>query len=196
MSKYRGLVFEAEQSRDVEPDALILYDRSRYENNGVITPGTDGYVQLPSGLWVYEYDGAASKVTGMVDYLAENSDFSLETWFKCPVPAGGQGVIFTTYNGATPYWHLRVHSSYSGKLRFFGDNGTGLGTWESTTTIVDDVWHHAILTINIGVNVIVYIDGEAGTSLVAGGMANIADTLHASKELVIGSHQSAGAFCL
>lgn len=64
MSKTRGVVFEAEVSRDVEPDALTLYDRSRFKNNGtMLGAGEPNAVQLPSNLWVWDFDGTDDIIT-------------------------------------------------------------------------------------------------------------------------------------
>ena len=55
-------ILNLENSMDIEPGAATWLDQSRYKNHGTITAGTGGWVQEPSGLWVYEFDGAVSKV--------------------------------------------------------------------------------------------------------------------------------------
>lgn len=60
----RGIVLQPEQSIDVEPDALIYYDLSRYQNNGaMLGAGQPNAVREPSGLWVWEYDGVNDLIT-------------------------------------------------------------------------------------------------------------------------------------
>jgi len=68
--KTTGSVFDAERSIDVEPDEL--YDRSRYGHVCTsLTPGSEpAWVQLPSGLWVMDFDGDN-------DYVDLGNDVSL-----------------------------------------------------------------------------------------------------------------------
>jgi hypothetical protein len=56
----RGLVFSSEVSTGVMPDIATTLDRSRWKNNGTNTAIT--YSQLPSGLYVHNFDGAPSKI--------------------------------------------------------------------------------------------------------------------------------------
>lgn len=61
--KSTGLVFK---SRDyigsVEPPATVLEDESRFGNNGSMTTAKPDLVQLPSGLWVFSYNGTDAVV--------------------------------------------------------------------------------------------------------------------------------------
>ena len=63
MSKYKGCVFEGFSPRAplgaVAP-ADALPDMSRYGNDGVFGGGAAAptWTQLPSGLWVLEFDGS------------------------------------------------------------------------------------------------------------------------------------------
>lgn len=63
MSKATGYAFK---SRDyvgtVEPPATVLEDESRFGNNGSMTTAKPDLVQLPSGLWVYSYNGTDAVV--------------------------------------------------------------------------------------------------------------------------------------
>ena len=79
-------VLDLENSVDLEPGAGTWLDQSRYRNNGTITAGTGGWTQRPNGLWVMDFDGAATFVeiadapelsfgNGTQDY-----PFSLAVW--------------------------------------------------------------------------------------------------------------------
>ncbi len=101
MSKTRGIVLEPEVSRDVEPGVVTLYDRSRFANNGVMANVT--WVQLPSGLWVMEFNGTSSKVNFNAPVSLQN--FATKT------------VVFWYYAGA-----------FTGTSREVIDFGYSLGT--------------------------------------------------------------------
>ena len=79
--KTRGLVLDPEVSRDVQPDAVTLYDRSRFGNNGAMTNVT--WVRLASGLWVMSFDGVDDRINcGAGASLAITSDISIELWIN------------------------------------------------------------------------------------------------------------------
>ena len=60
----RDIVFAPEMSMDLEPDATTLYDLSRYGNDGSHKgSGEPDAVQLPSGLWVWDFDGSDDIIT-------------------------------------------------------------------------------------------------------------------------------------
>jgi len=60
----RGIVLQPELSIDLEPDATTLYDLSRYKNNGtMLGAGEPNAVQLPRGLWVWDFDGTDDIIT-------------------------------------------------------------------------------------------------------------------------------------
>ena len=63
MSKATGYAFK---SRDyigsVEPPATVLEDESRFGNNGSMVTAKPDLVQLPSGLWVFSYNGTDAVV--------------------------------------------------------------------------------------------------------------------------------------
>jgi len=84
----RGIVFQPENSIDLEPDAATWYDQSRYKNNGVITAGAGGWVQEPSGLWVYDFSGSVVTVTDGLDLDFTAEDMTWMWWGNQSTVAG------------------------------------------------------------------------------------------------------------
>ena len=121
MSKTRGIVFESEVSRDVEPGVVTLYDRSRFQNNGAMTDVS--WTQLPSGLWVMSYNGSSSLVDlGNADSLKlKDTNFTLMLWFN-PTTVG---VDTTTqlFGTQDSYYQLVWHNAGLVRFRIF-DGGT------------------------------------------------------------------------
>jgi len=71
-----GLVLEDRSSLTAAPTELV--DRSRFRNDGVFTDIT--MIQLPSGLWVYPFNGTTSFIDcGVVE---KTGAYSLETWMN------------------------------------------------------------------------------------------------------------------
>lgn len=57
----RDCILDLENSVDLEPDALTLYDLSRYHSHGtMVGAGRPNAVQLPNGLWVWDFNAATT----------------------------------------------------------------------------------------------------------------------------------------
>ena len=109
MSKYRGVAFEAEVSRDVEPGLTTLYDRSRYGNDGTMTNVT--WAQLPSGLWVMVFNGASSLVdranaTTLSMGLRLNQGYTIEGWINWEIAAEISQIVIGRYELDVSGWEL------------------------------------------------------------------------------------------
>ena len=149
-SKTRGIVFEAEVSRDVEPGVATLYDRSRYGNNGVMTDIT--WIQLPSGLWSVDHNGSTgvTHIPGVppLDNLFDNGA-TLEVWINPRSDGGGDlGAIFDKNR-----WGFITRSEAGGAVRIqFSHQFTGNDYIANTTTTVVNIntWSHVVMTYDNG----------------------------------------------
>lgn len=60
---------------------------------------------------------------------------------------------------------------------------TATYTVATTATPVDNTWHQFILSAVSGDDYILYVDGLAGTSIIAGAKTDVDGTLHTAKDL-------------
>lgn len=83
-SKYSGLVLNvARQRGGAEPGVVTLLDHSRYGNDGAMTDIT--WAQLPSGLWVPNFNGTSSIVNcGNAANLANLPALTAIAWINPP----------------------------------------------------------------------------------------------------------------
>ena len=145
-------VFDLENSMDIEPDAATWYDLSRYKNHGTITAGTGGWVQLPSGLWVYDFDGTASFVAVQpVDPGIAYSVFAVVnfTSFTATRTIFGSGGA----DNYTPHFNVDTNGNIRGVCN--GANAYQIGT----TVLVAGTWNTVCYTVNDRANN-VYVNGE------------------------------------
>ena len=88
----RSIILQPEQSIDVSPGVVTLYDLSRYRNNGTMTNVT--WVQLPSGLWVQSFNGTTSLVDfGNTASVRIRRAFSYSAWFYANTIVGADHLI-------------------------------------------------------------------------------------------------------
>ncbi|MCK5235919.1 MAG: LamG domain-containing protein [Deltaproteobacteria bacterium] len=152
MSKTRGIVLEAETSRDVEPGVVTLYDRSRFANNGTFagTVGTPIWVQLPSGLWVLDFTAANAQYInfGTPESINNISNaISVEIWFNLKTAVGFQR-IFNTADAFSGGVNYGIDIIMDGTLFYgqvCGTLSTQNGQWADR---IADVWHYATFTYN------------------------------------------------
>ena len=183
--KNTGIVFESEMSMDVEPSADTLYDKSRFESNGVITTAT--WVRSPSGLWVLDFNSATP------DYVT--------------IPAAANQLNFTTQDFSIVMM-LFTNSLVGGKLPFargwlsidgyyiyIHDNGAvyfytsqAAAYQESFTApgaVVISTWYTLGIS-RIGTSVRIYVDGTDATSVIG----THTDPLTSARNAMIGIHNN------
>ncbi len=158
MSKYRGIVLEPEVSRDVEPSATILYDMSRYGTNGTFkAAGEPAWVQLPSGLWVNDYDGNDYIVAGAASADSPLNftyqDFSILAWVYTTNLAA-HNTIFCRFEDLTEgYWFFILNT---GTLYFRTSQGAAnQNTIGTSGELVINTWYLVGMS-RIGADVYLY----------------------------------------
>lgn len=151
----RGCVLDLENSMDLEPDAAMWLDQSRYGNNGTITAGTGGWAQLPSGLWVMQFAGDGQAGDNVADFRIGDYQGSILVWFNTSI--GGK--LFASCDTASTarYLFLEIEVA-TGYLRVGQRNVAATNIYEVQTDYRDDLWHQAVL-VSTGAAWIAYIDG-------------------------------------
>ncbi len=147
MSKARGIVFESEVSRDVEPGVVTLYDRSRFANNGTMTDIT--WAQLPSGLWVMDFDGTAYIRRDNPSF--NNPTGSISLWANFPTSALVPNEIVFAYGLNNNFWPDMFWLLYpsASRFRFQLQKGGPVQGFDEYTTIgsvTNDIWQNWVLT--------------------------------------------------
>lgn len=141
MSKTRGIVFEAEVSRDVQPGVVTLYDQSRFANNGVITGVT--WTQLPSGLWSLTYDSVTELIT-VADSLSIRltTAFTFELWTYRASLGENSTPYMISKNTLTDYGMIYWSDD---SIRFY----PGAQVVAPAATLVLNVWQYIALTFDV-----------------------------------------------
>ncbi len=145
MTLARDIVLQPENSIDVEPDALTLYDMSRYKNNGtMVGAGNPDWVRLPSGLWVLDFNGTTSRIDCGTDpslYLAWS--FTIEVWFKTNTITGGFDAIVA--RGLAINFQRYLLSLANNTLAYIDGVAVRL---VSGTVITTTDWFHGVVTLD------------------------------------------------
>ncbi len=156
MSKTRGIVFEAEVSRDVEPGVVTLYDMSRYGSNGAMTDVT--WEQIASGLWVPQYNATTSLIAipggpHLSNIFAGGG--TIRAWVNLASDGEiNQGEILDNWNAgsANGGFFLITRDEAAGmlRLRFYTLWSGADGWWQSTTvsSVAINNWCHLVVTYN------------------------------------------------
>lgn len=160
-----GLMFK---SRDyigpVEPPATVLEDESRWGNNGTfLAADNPDWVQLPSGLWVMDFDG--SDHVDITDSLTPMASNKTGTWLICvkpddATPATYEALISFGDTDANEFIVLSVHPD--GYLNA-ACNAGGAGKWTLLTSAVafsNNTWALVGITHN-GIQPTLYVNGVA-----------------------------------
>ncbi|MBA7625923.1 hypothetical protein ES703_33357 [subsurface metagenome] len=176
--KATGLVFK---SRDyigsVQPPATVLEDESRWGNNGTFkADGEPDWVQLPSGLWVQDFDGSDDEIAlGNAAILSfASGGITLMTWASIVATIRRQ-----TFIGKAPGYNpnYRFHIDTEEKLAFSYRNAanTDTHTYTATEATGVGVWHHFAVsfTYGTGSSMVLYVDGAA----IAGAWVGTGDDL-------------------
>ena len=176
MSLTKGLVF-AERKHIGDTAPTTFEDTSRFGNDGIETAITK--VQLPSGLWVSEFNGISSIVT-----IADNSSFDIKTqvtaliWANITDITLSHSTLISRYNtvGNLRDW-VFTKSHGNGKIAvYFGDPANG--SFEGNIITNDNILSNGIyfligFTFNVG-TVIVYANGVAvGATVEAGAIPSL-----------------------
>ena len=201
MSKYRGVAFEAEVSRDVEPGLTTLYDRSRYGNDGTMTNVT--WAQLPSGLWVMVFNGASSLVdranaTTLSMGLRLNQGYTIEGWINWEIAAEISQIVIGRYELDVSGWELylsKVAAVVSVTQRHH-HAGTIVDTHPRSATFSNGwtentPWHMAVVFQGNGTDCIHYRNAvPVAVTSSTGGIRAFEET---SRDLVLGARYTKDA---
>lgn len=166
-----GLVLDPETyfGSSITPDDTTWKDESGNGNDGTLTTGTGGWVQLPSGLWVYNFDGAATKmVIPSSSSLNITGDLTILTWLYLKDAYGVGSDLFTIIDRN---WDEDPRTSYSlylrgitGDLRLLRSAG---GIDNSTKTSWAAGWHF-IAVSSSSVSEFMFINGVTDGTGVGG----------------------------
>ena len=157
-------VLDLENSIDVEPGAATWIDQSRYKDNGTITAGAGGWVQLPSGLWVMQFDGAATVVDLGNDPSVMQDVLTISCWVK--YEDTGMWNPFVTWKNGTDRPGILFEAAANSPIMYFGATNyryfTGAplvndGTWRMFTCLITGWGTNDIL------NNTMYVDATALT---------------------------------
>jgi len=164
--KTTGIVFNPEQSIDLEPDAATLYDLSRYKNNGTFNAADDpDWVQLPSGLWVVSYDGTPDCciTVSSTPSLSALPKMTVMAWINLSKKANNCGIITKETNvGGTREFAFSLNVSGGIEMWLYSAAAANRLIAAITATDISGVWHHVASTwdgVNAANHSFIYIDG-------------------------------------
>jgi hypothetical protein len=120
-AKTRGIVFEADVSRDVMPSTVTLIDRSRWKNNGTWTNGA--YTRLPSGLWVGSFNGTSTQINCGKNSSLNLFHLTLLAWVN-PSTADENGYVIAKFSGALNSGYSLLWSGESDQISLVGGSAT------------------------------------------------------------------------
>ncbi len=175
MSKTRGIIFEAEVSRDVEPGVVTLYDMSRYANNGVMTGVT--WAQLPSDLWVMNLDGNDFINFGTGIYVPIGT---FSTWFYTTASGAQQTLLAKDIGGQNNGDFTFDINMADDKIRLrLQDASPSSQSIFSNVAVNTAQWYHVVVLFGTG-GMIMYVNSVAQTDTDAftGGITNTAATFY------------------
>ncbi len=169
----RDIVFQPENSIDVEPGAVTLWDLSRYPNDGAMTNVT--WVQLPSSLWVMVFNGTTSWVNCGADASVRSFRYSHEFWLNpTTIAPVTQGLIGIHWAGDGVYIHMRgdeIRLTHGGIAEFT----------TATLNLQIDTWYHMVALYD-GTDIMLYVNGAFIQSV-----GTAAPTWAGAAELVYGT---------
>tara|TARA_Y100000310_G_scaffold16579_1_gene16526 strand:- start:13999 stop:14673 length:675 start_codon:yes stop_codon:yes gene_type:complete len=176
----RGLVLDvANQLGGASPSTATLKDWSRHGNDGTITDVT--WTQLPSGLWVMNFDGTNDYVTISHALSLANDYVSAEAWVRVDGGAGLDRAIMHKgcTSGAAGDWQLVVDSN--DKFHFYAK---ATGVWSinlpATDVYTAGVWYYLCATYGSDNTARLYIDGVLDDTDATGTGAIVKGTVDAN----------------
>ncbi len=155
MSKTRGCVLEGKRywaPLGAVAPALSLPDVSRYGNDGAFTNVT--WVQLPSGLWVMEFNGVDSQVDfGGLGIDWDASSWTVEVWGLADGNVGdSRGIAGNRFGaGAATWWSLGISGGNTIRLE-----ETGAVQHNDAFDPDGQGWQHYTLRVSGGSDMKVY----------------------------------------
>jgi len=155
--KSSGLVFAEKPSIGIEPTRL--YDASRFGNHGTHTNIT--MVQLPSGLWVRQFNGTTSYITIPDDPSLHITDnISLVVWLyfiTLPSDTGDSVSTIISKKHASTSFQMRISDSDTVRCDLYGlDDPFPSG---SPAALDGQRWHHCAITYD-GSYIRTFLDGN------------------------------------
>ncbi len=160
-------ILDLENSMELEPDAATWIDQSRYKSNMTITAGTGGWIQLPSGLWVYNFtgDGYAKRV--VANWRPNDYVGAIGVWFRTTTTGAWQTLFSSADEGsATRFIYFLI--STSNTIRLTQRNNDTNDAIIGTTIVTDGKWHHVVFSSN-GTAYSFFLDGAVEEFTVGGG---------------------------
>lgn len=160
MTLSSGLVLaERPHVGDVQPPD-VFEDMSRFGNDGVHAVVT--WVQLPSGLWVCELDGATSQIViPDAPSLKLKSAITCSCWINTSEAQTAASLFAIGKNDSyvLSYGHSAV-AGWRGNLII--KSGAAWKAPTNAVTIGQDTWHHFVSMYD-DPNIITYVDAEGTT---------------------------------
>ncbi len=195
--KSKGLVLSGrDYTGSAEPPATILEDESREENDGAfLGAGEPDWVQLPSGLWVMNFDNANDYVTfGNILAFERTDPFSIEVWAK-PSSVSLDTLVAKQDTAGNLYigYHFYIHNTKL-KLSMADDNGDALRV-AGDTAILNNTRGHFVVTYDgssTAAGLILYVNGAAETPDVEA--EALASTMVSTTPLLLGDRGAHGTF--
>lgn len=182
-AKARGIVFEADVSRDVMPSTTTLIDRSRFKNNGTWTNGA--YTRLPSGLWVMDLSSGTSSVNITRNDSIEvgHGDFSFLLWFRHSESA--DNYLYSQHQNLDNRLYINAcQAGDAGRINaYFRVGGAWLVIISTNNVYNDDNWHHLAIVGDRGNRGWAYVDGIDDTNINtcnSGDLSNTANIIFGS----------------
>ncbi|MAH44705.1 hypothetical protein CMI37_02700 [Candidatus Pacearchaeota archaeon] len=180
----------ASQVGGSSPGAGTITDKTRFDNNLTITGMT--WTQLPTGLWVMEFDGTNDYAIKLNPSFAKDLRGTISLWLK---PANGTSDILcyskaSTGNvdefrfqraGGSGVEYFRLHAQVNYATIYTLDTGAG--------TAVDGTWYNFVITSN-GSATLFYLAGASTPITVTAGVANgtwFGDFVTDANQLTIGA---------
>jgi len=150
--KTRGMVLDPEMSVDLEPDALTLYDMSRFQNNGtMLGAGEPNAVRLPRGTWVWDYDGANDYMDCGSILSDWNTNWTIEIWASYnATPPAQTGLVSNRFGAGAAHWFsfgadnagllVELHHSTPGQLYLTGGVDIRGAGWQLHHLVKEGIW--------------------------------------------------------
>ena len=178
----RGVVFQGQRLSSpygAAAPASDLPDVSRYKTDGTFVNNT-AWTQLPSGLWIMEFDGTADYVEATAiqcDFVS--GDFTLAAWVALAA-VGQDGCIFSRgeFNVGGYYFHV---NSSNGITLLTNQAAAAQNVSSTGTLLALNIYSHCVVARTSTVARI-YIDGVDVTS----GAGTVANPVASARTLRIG----------
>jgi len=151
--------------------------------------GTEAYIENPYGFSVGDFNGASHlDITALLARFSSLTEVTISVLFKID-SLGADRVIFAASDSGDASSEIKFNVSSLNKVIFSArENGSGIFSATSTTTVIANHWYHAVGTVNSTASYI-YLDGKydaVGTG--AAGFSVVNDLDH----VAIGANKDSG----